>query len=193
MRTSKGVYALSSLAGISQRPTARNPRSQKKVHIRDRGLLKALFLTSGSESKMLRRLMSIASHHVMLQHSKQQASCAFAPEHSRSSGLSTMQPRRHAVDEGWDGDLNGYPNDGAPDGWAYDDGRQDPYARAEKALARAQADVLEQRERLEKVGRRRRNFEISGLNSGTERLGVRRDKCWSSASAWRRWEGADWI
>ena len=33
MRTSKGVYALSCLAGISQRPTARNPRSQKKVHI----------------------------------------------------------------------------------------------------------------------------------------------------------------
>ncbi len=31
VRTSKGVYALSCLAGISQRPTARNPRSQKKV------------------------------------------------------------------------------------------------------------------------------------------------------------------
>jgi hypothetical protein len=31
VRTSKGVYALSCLAGVSQRPTARNPRSQKKV------------------------------------------------------------------------------------------------------------------------------------------------------------------
>lgn len=34
VRTAKGVYALSSLAGISQRPTARNPRSQKKVLVR---------------------------------------------------------------------------------------------------------------------------------------------------------------
>ncbi len=31
MRTSKGVYALACLAGISQRPTARNPRAPKKV------------------------------------------------------------------------------------------------------------------------------------------------------------------
>lgn len=54
------------------------------------------------------------------------------------------------MDEGWDGDVNGYPDDG-PDGWSYEDSRLDPYARAEKALSRAQAAIVEQRSRLEKV------------------------------------------
>lgn len=55
------------------------------------------------------------------------------------------------VDEGWDGDLNGYADDGGADGWGYEDNRLDPYGRAEKVLAHAQASVFELRERLEKV------------------------------------------
>lgn len=62
-----------------------------------------------------------------------------------------LQPRRHAVDEGWDGEANGYPDDGGPSGWAYEDTHLDSYARAERALSHAQAAILEQRSRLEKV------------------------------------------
>jgi hypothetical protein len=63
-----------------------------------------------------------------------------------------VQPRRHAVDEGWDGEgTNGHAEDGAADGWDCQNGRPDPYARADRALQRAQADVAEQRDRLEKV------------------------------------------
>ena len=61
------------------------------------------------------------------------------------------QPRRHAVDEGWDGDLNGFPDDGAPDGWSFEEGGLDSYGRAERALLRAQQAIVDQRDRLEKV------------------------------------------
>ncbi len=62
-----------------------------------------------------------------------------------------LQPRRHAVDEGWDGDLNGYPDEGAPDGWSFEESGLDGVGRAEKALARAQQAVLDQRDRLQKA------------------------------------------
>jgi hypothetical protein len=55
------------------------------------------------------------------------------------------------VDEGWGGEPNGHTEDGAADGWDCQNGQPDPYTRADRALQRAQADVAEQRDRLEKV------------------------------------------
>ena len=61
------------------------------------------------------------------------------------------------MDEGWGGEgANGNAEEGAADGWDCQNGRPDPYARADRALQRAQADVAEQRERLEKVRTRGR-------------------------------------
>ncbi len=62
-----------------------------------------------------------------------------------------LQPRRHAVDEGWDGDPSGFPDEGAPDGWSCEHSGLDGYARAEKALERARQAVLDQHERLQRV------------------------------------------
>jgi len=56
------------------------------------------------------------------------------------------------VDEGWDGDLNGFPDEGAPDGWAFEENGLDAYGRAEKSLAHAQQAIIEHRDRLEMVG-----------------------------------------
>ena len=72
------------------------------------------------------------------------------------SGLVRWQPRRHAVDEGWDGD--GYPDEGAPEGWAYEEPHLDALERAQRSAQRAHQNVADQRTRVERVSQGRKGF-----------------------------------
>lgn len=159
MRTSKGVYALACLAGMGQQPTARNPRAPKKVSPCDAAdCLQPAFVHDGTCSAW-DMCLQVGAHFVDILEvylpwymSEAVVSCMHAQHLAMSKFLLLLQPRRHAVDEGWDGDLNGFPDEGAPDGWAYEESGLDAYGRAEKSLARAQQAIIEQRDRLAKVG-----------------------------------------
>jgi hypothetical protein len=157
------VYALSCLAGISQRPTARNPRSQKKVHaILTQMNLRVFELCCPADpscftiyavhecEKWSCSSSQPRTENAALQSLRRRKACCAVGQPERCK-VHCVQPRRHAVDEGWDGETNGYADEGGADGWDCQNGRPDPYARADRALQRAQADVAEQRERLEKV------------------------------------------